>query len=86
MADDREGGTEDVRMIAYLAVKSVEQGLGALRHASFPILIEPAFTLDGAGRCLANSLEEYRKLLQEALDLSPVNEVQISWGIERENR
>ena len=41
----------------------------------FPIIIRPSFTLGGAGGGIAYNREEFEKMIQNGLDISPTSEV-----------
>ena len=41
----------------------------------FPIIIRPSFTLGGSGGGIAYNREEYEKMVQNGLELSPTTEV-----------
>ena len=52
------------------ALDAVETTIG-----DFPIIIRPSFTLGGAGGGIAYNREEYEKMVQAGLDMSPTTEV-----------
>ncbi len=56
-------------------VRNMDQARAAIKDLPFPVILRPSFTLGGEGGGTANSKPEYLKMLQNALDLSPVNEV-----------
>ena len=60
---------------------SVEEGLKIARNIGFPVVLRPAFTLGGTGGGFAENEEEFITLMENGLDLSPVNEVLIEKSI-----
>jgi carbamoyl-phosphate synthase large subunit len=52
------------------AIEAADKTIG-----DFPIIIRPSFTLGGAGGGIAYNREEYEKMVQNGLDLSPTTEV-----------
>ncbi len=52
------------------ALKAADEVIG-----DFPIIIRPSFTLGGSGGGIAYNREEYEKMVQNGLDLSPTTEV-----------
>lgn len=56
-------------------VKSVEEGLAAVREIPFPVILRPSFTLGGEGGGTANNAEDFTLFLKRGLELSPVHEV-----------
>ncbi|MCB9988829.1 MAG: carbamoyl-phosphate synthase large subunit [Rhodospirillales bacterium] len=58
-------------------VKSYEEALEALEHTGLPAIIRPSFTLGGTGGGVAYNKEEFKEIVREGLDASPVHEVLI---------
>ena len=52
------------------ALKAADEVIG-----DFPIIIRPSFTLGGSGGGIAYNREEYEKMVQHGLELSPTTEV-----------
>ena len=52
------------------ALKAADELIG-----DFPIIIRPSFTLGGAGGGIAYNREEYEKMVQNGLEISPTTEV-----------
>ncbi|MGB0413359.1 MAG: carbamoyl-phosphate synthase large subunit [Coraliomargarita sp.] len=52
------------------ALKAADEKIG-----DFPIIIRPSFTLGGSGGGIAYNREEYEKMVQHGLELSPTTEV-----------
>ncbi len=58
-------------------IKSVEEGLTAVKEIGFPAILRPSFTLGGSGGGIAFNLEEFVKLVASGLERSPVHGVLI---------
>ncbi len=56
-------------------VSNVEEGYEALKAIGLPIILRPSFTLGGEGGGIANTEEEFFKILERGLFLSPTNSV-----------
>lgn len=57
-------------------VKSLEEAKEAEKIIGhFPIIIRPSYTLGGAGGGIAYNRKEYERMVEDGIDLSPVNEV-----------
>ena len=52
------------------ALEAIDRTIG-----DFPIIIRPSFTLGGSGGGIAYNREEYEKMVQNGLELSPTTEV-----------
>ncbi len=61
--------------------QSVEEGVRAAKTIGYPVVLRPAFTLGGTGGGFADSEEELRALMKNALELSPVGQVLIEKSI-----
>ncbi|WP_078380404.1 carbamoyl-phosphate synthase (glutamine-hydrolyzing) large subunit [Sutcliffiella halmapala] len=62
-------------------VHSLETGISFAKSIGFPIIIRPAYTLGGEGGGFANNLAELETILENALNLSPINQVLIEKSI-----
>ncbi len=60
---------------------SVEEGLQIAKQIGFPVVLRPAFTLGGTGGGFADTEEELRTIIKNALALSPVHQVLIEKSI-----
>jgi carbamoyl-phosphate synthase large subunit len=60
-------------------INNLEAALEAADNliGEFPIIIRPSFTLGGAGGGIAYNREEFKKMVQYGLDISPTHEVLI---------
>ncbi|GIV96400.1 MAG: carbamoyl-phosphate synthase (glutamine-hydrolyzing) [Herpetosiphonaceae bacterium] len=57
--------------------RSLDEALEIVRHTGFPAIIRPSFTLGGAGGGIAYNLEDFRRVVESGLKLSPIGEVLI---------
>ncbi len=62
-------------------VRSLEEGLEALADTGYPAIIRPSFTLGGTGGGIAYNREEFGRIVNRGLDLSPVGSVLIEQSI-----
>ena len=62
-------------------VKTVEDGMAALKSIGLPAIIRPSFTMGGAGGGVAHTEEEYRQIIEYGLITSPTHEVLIDESI-----
>ncbi len=62
-------------------VKTLKDAMEALKDIGLPAIIRPSFTLGGAGGGVANTKEEFIKIVEYGLEISPTNEVLIDESI-----
>ncbi len=62
-------------------VNSKEDALKALKEIGLPAIIRPSFTLGGSGGGIAQTKEEFERIVNHGLAMSPVHEVQIDESI-----
>ena len=60
---------------------SIEEALEAADKIGYPVILRPAFTLGGTGGGFADNPDELRKMMKNALVLSPVHQVLIEKSI-----
>ena len=60
---------------------SMEEGLKAAEDIGYPVVLRPAFTLGGTGGGFADTEEEFREIMKNALVLSPVHQVLVEKSI-----
>jgi carbamoyl-phosphate synthase large subunit len=85
-AEDRELFKSAMKNIGLEVPKSahisnVKDGMDAIEHLGFPVILRPSFTLGGMGGGIAYNMEEYTVLLDKGLKLSPVHQVLIEESV-----
>jgi carbamoyl-phosphate synthase large subunit len=60
---------------------SLDQALDIVREIGFPAIIRPSFTLGGSGGGIAYNMEEFRAIVENGIDLSPVHQVLIEESV-----
>ncbi len=56
---------------------SLEEALKLAKEIGFPVISRASFTMAGGGSGVAYNIDEFKKLAQEGLDASPINEIEI---------
>src|SRR5690625_7612522 len=56
-------------------VHTLEEAITIQKRIGFPTIVRPSFTLNGSGGGIAYNREEYARIVEHGLDLSPTNEV-----------
>ena len=56
---------------------SVDEAIEVAKEIGFPVISRASFTLAGGGSGVAYNMEEFKKLAQEGISASPVNEIEI---------
>ncbi len=56
---------------------SVEEAVEVVKNIGFPVISRASFTLAGGGSGVAYNMEEFKKLAEEGISASPVNEIEI---------
>ncbi len=64
-----------------ITANSMEEGLAAAEEIGYPVVLRPAFTLGGTGGGFADNEEEFREIMKNALQLSPVHQVLVEKSI-----
>ncbi|MBQ7256390.1 MAG: carbamoyl-phosphate synthase large subunit [Abditibacteriota bacterium] len=85
-AEDRKLFKETMESIGVRTPKSgiaesMEDGMELIKDIGFPVILRPAFTMGGAGGGCAYNMEEYEKMLQKALETSPVHQTLIEESV-----
>nr|MCR5411139.1 ATP-grasp domain-containing protein [Lachnospiraceae bacterium] len=86
MAEDRELFKELCERIGEPILPSVtagsmEEGLAAAEQIGYPVVLRPAYTLGGTGGGFADDEEEFRQIMKNALELSPVHQVLVEKSV-----
>lgn len=61
--------------------ESVEEAMDALEYVGLPAIIRPSFTLGGTGGGVAYNREDYKRIIREGLDASPVTQILVEESI-----
>ena len=82
MAEDREEFRQAMESIGLpcsrgCLVKSMDEGIRAVREIGLPVILRPSFTLGGEGGGIAETEEEARAIIELGLRASPVGSIQI---------
>ena len=56
---------------------NLEEALTRAKEIGFPVISRASFTMAGGGSGVAYNIDEFKKLAQEGLDASPINEIEI---------
>lgn len=56
---------------------NLEEALTRAKEIGFPLISRASFTMAGGGSGVAYNIDEFKKLAQEGLDASPINEIEI---------
>ncbi len=85
-AEDRELFKElceslDEPVLPSIITHSTEEAVKAAEEIGYPVVLRPAFTLGGTGGGFADTEEELREIMKNALKLSPVSQVLVEKSI-----
>ena len=64
-----------------IVVNTMEDGVNAALEIGYPVVLRPAFTLGGTGGGFADTVEELREIMHNALMLAPVQKVLVEKSI-----
>ncbi|HIP60939.1 MAG TPA: carbamoyl phosphate synthase large subunit, partial [Sulfurovum sp.] len=56
---------------------NLEEALARAKEIGFPVISRASFTMAGGGSGVTYNIDEFKKLAQEGLDASPINEIEI---------
>ena len=56
---------------------NIEEALACAKEIGFPVISRASFTMAGGGSGVAYNIDEFKKLAQEGLEASPINEIEI---------
>ncbi|MCJ0932343.1 carbamoyl-phosphate synthase (glutamine-hydrolyzing) large subunit [Virgibacillus halodenitrificans] len=62
-------------------IQSVEEGKSFIQSTGYPVILRPAYTLGGEGGGFAENEDEYKELLENGLNLSPIDQVLVEKSI-----
>ena len=62
-------------------VNSTEEAIKALKIIKLPAIIRPSFTLGGEGGGIAYNTDEFKKIVKNGLDASPVDEILVEESV-----
>jgi carbamoyl-phosphate synthase large subunit len=60
---------------------NMEESVKVLEEIGLPVIIRPAYILGGRGTGIANTMEEFLKIVSDGLDASPIREILIETSI-----
>ena len=60
---------------------NMEESVKVLEEIGLPVIIRPAYILGGRGTGIANTMEEFLKIVADGLDASPIREILIETSI-----
>ncbi len=60
---------------------SVEEAMKVMEQIGFPLIIRPSYTLGGMGGNVAYNLDEYKRMVQWGLDLSPKHQILVEESV-----
>lgn len=56
---------------------SVDEAIAKAKEIGFPVISRASFTLAGGGSGVAYNMDEFKKLAEEGIEASPINEIEI---------
>lgn len=62
-------------------VTTLDQAVRAAEHIGFPLIVRPAFTLGGSGGGIADTMDEFKSIVKNGLELSPIHQCLIEQSI-----
>jgi carbamoyl-phosphate synthase large subunit len=85
-AEDRDKFRQAMQSIGLdmprsLIARNMEEAFEAQSQIGFPVIIRPSFTLGGSGGGIAYNREEFAKICERGLDLSPIDELLIEESV-----
>ncbi|MBN2513745.1 MAG: carbamoyl-phosphate synthase large subunit [Sedimentisphaerales bacterium] len=60
---------------------SIEEAMKVMEQIGFPLIIRPSYTLGGMGGNVAYNLDEYKRMVQWGLDLSPKRQILVEESV-----
>ena len=85
-AEDREKFKQAMIEIGLSVPRSgiahnIEESVKVLEEIGLPVIIRPAYILGGRGTGIANTMEQFLKIVADGLDASPIREILIETSI-----
>ncbi|MDD6266206.1 MAG: carbamoyl-phosphate synthase large subunit [Clostridia bacterium] len=85
-AEDREAFRSEMRKINQPCVpseiaQSLEEAVTAAEKIGYPVIVRPAFTLGGSGGGIAYNGEDFIKIAENGLKLSPISQILVEKSI-----
>ncbi|MFA4858926.1 MAG: carbamoyl-phosphate synthase subunit L, partial [Candidatus Margulisiibacteriota bacterium] len=85
-AEDRQKFKDTMKSIGLGVPESgiattVEEGMALAEKLGFPLILRPAFTMGGAGGSCVYNVEELKKGLEYALEVSPLRQVLVEQSV-----
>lgn len=68
-------------VIASEIVHSMQEGIEAAERIGLPVVLRPAYTLGGTGGGFADTMDEFKEMMEHALSLSPVHQVLVEKSV-----
>jgi carbamoyl-phosphate synthase large subunit len=86
IAEDRQLFKEKMQEIGLQVAQSgiaqtLTEACDVVEQTGFPVIIRPSFTLGGEGGGTAYNIEEFRTIVEHALDISPVTQVLVEESV-----
>ncbi len=86
IAEDRDEFAQAMRRLGLATpqggtIRSLEEAMALVEDIGYPAIIRPSFTLGGTGGGIAYNREEFERMVERGLDLSPVNSVLVERSI-----
>ncbi len=86
MAEDRDLFNQAMGRLGYEVARSktahsMEEAFAAQEEVGYPTVIRPSFTMGGSGGGIAYNKEEFIKICERGLELSPTNELLIEESV-----
>jgi carbamoyl-phosphate synthase large subunit len=86
VAEDRQLFKEAMARVDLPVARSgvahtIDEALQIVKDTGFPAIIRPSFTLGGTGGGIAYNIEEFRAIIENGIDLSPVHQVLVEESV-----
>lgn len=86
IAEDRDEFAQAMRRLGLATpqgrtVRSLDDALALVEETGYPAIIRPSFTLGGTGGGIAYNAEEFERMIERGLELSPVGSVLVERSV-----